>query len=83
MRSNQPPAGAKAQQISRLPLRRQIIPGVSMSKAFFLLAAALSFLLSVFLFFNGDRERGIYVGIWVPSVLAAGALLLGKESIDE
>jgi hypothetical protein len=35
--------------------------------------------MSVYLFFSGDHERGIFVGIWVPSILAAGALLLGRE----
>ncbi|HEY8156808.1 MAG TPA: hypothetical protein VII72_21945 [Myxococcota bacterium] len=59
--------------------RRAEAPVVSRPKALFLLAATLSFLMSVYLFFSGDHERGIFVGIWVPSILAAGALLLGKE----
>ena len=49
---------------------------LALSKLFFFAAAGLSFLLSVFLFFTGDRERGLYVGIWVPSILSAGGLLL-------
>jgi hypothetical protein len=52
---------------------------VGRPKALFLLASGLSFLMSVYLFFSGDHERGIFVGIWVPSILAAGALLLGRE----
>jgi hypothetical protein len=59
--------------------RRELLSGVSRSKALFLLAATLSFLMSVYLFFGGDHERGIFVGLWVPSILSAGALLLGKE----
>jgi hypothetical protein len=47
------------------------------SKSLFLAAAGLSFLLSVGLWFTGDRERGLFVGLWVPSILSAGALLLG------
>jgi hypothetical protein len=39
----------------------------------FLLAAGLSFLLSVGLWFAGDRDEGVFVGLWVPSILAAGA----------
>ncbi len=35
----------------------------------------LSFLLSIWLWFSGDRERGLFVGIWVPSILSLGALL--------
>ena len=56
---------------------REVIPGVSRPKALFILAAGLSFLMSVSLFFTGSQEQGIYVGIWVPSILSAGALLLG------
>lgn len=58
--------------------RHEVIPGISRPKALFLLAAGLSFLMSVSLFFTGSREQGIFVGIWVPSILAAGALLLGR-----
>lgn len=41
----------------------------------FLVAAALSFLLSIFLFFTGQRMEGIFVGIWVPSILSLGNYL--------
>jgi hypothetical protein len=59
--------------------RHEVIPGVSTPKALFILAAGLSFLMSVYLFFTGSREQGIFVGIWVPSILSAGALLLGRN----
>ena len=59
--------------------RNEVIPGVSRPKALFMLAAGLSFLMSVSLFFTGSREQGIFVGIWVPSILSAGALLLGRN----
>lgn len=45
-------------------------------KALFFAAAAISFFLSVWLWFSGDRERGLFVGLWVPSILSAGGLLL-------
>lgn len=50
-------------------------------KAVFLFAAFASFLLSVTLYFQAgdkalDRLNGIYVGIWVPSILALGAFIL-------
>ena len=61
----------------------ELLPGISRAKAFFLLAAGLSFLLSVFLFFSGERERGIFVGIWVPSILSCGGLLVGKENRND
>jgi len=44
-----------------------------------LAAASVSFLLSVSLWFgligDADREAGLFVGLWVPSILALGALL--------
>jgi hypothetical protein len=61
----------------REPEEGDVIPNVGRAKALFLLAAGLSFLLSVSLFFTGNREQGIYVGLWVPSILSAGALLMG------
>jgi len=39
----------------------------------FLVAAGLSFLLSVGLWFADNRDEGVFVGLWVPSILAAGA----------
>ncbi len=41
--------------------------------ALILVAAFVSFLLSVTLWFAGDRQYGLFVGLWVPSILAAGA----------
>ena len=46
------------------------------AKSLFLAAAGISFLLSVSLWFTGNHEQGIYVGIWVPSICSAGALIL-------
>lgn len=47
------------------------------AKLLFVLAAGVSFLFSVYLWFLVDREQGLFVGVWVPSILALGALLLG------
>ena len=38
----------------------------------FLVAALASFLLSIVLWFTDHREEGVFVGLWVPSILAAG-----------
>lgn len=40
---------------------------------FILTAAFISFLLSVYLWFQGQKDAGVFVGIWVPSILALGA----------
>ena len=74
------PERAGVQAIARN--RRTVRSLMSSPKALFFLAAGLSFVMSVSLFFTGSREQGIYVGIWVPSILSAGALLLG-DSRDE
>jgi len=46
----------------------------------FVIAATASFLFSVYLWFSGSREEGLFVGIWVPSILSFGALLLGGKN---
>jgi hypothetical protein len=46
------------------------------ARALILAAACLSFLVSVAVFFFDDETRGIFIGIWVPSILALGALIL-------
>jgi hypothetical protein len=35
-----------------------------------LLSAIASLIYSEFKWFNGDRETGLFVGLWVPSILA-------------
>lgn len=50
-------------------------------KAAMLIAAFASFVLSVTIYFRAGEDvlgrlNGIYVGIWVPSILALGALIL-------
>ncbi len=50
------------------------------AKLLFLVAAGISFLFSVTLWFLVDRDQGLFVGLWVPSILALGALMTnGKE----
>jgi hypothetical protein len=43
------------------------------------LAAFISFVLSVSLYFVGSEEQGIFVGLWVPSILALGAFLFPRQ----
>ncbi len=51
-------------------------------KLVFLGASFVSFLFSVFLYFFIDESQGIFVGLWVPSILALGALLLAGQRSD-
>jgi hypothetical protein len=60
--------------------RRSVSSTIGLPKGLFFLAAGISFVLSVSLFFTGSREQGIFVGIWVPSILSAGGLLLGGRN---
>lgn len=54
---------------------------LNISRSLITLAAILSFMLSVYLWFTGNKLQGIFVGIWVPSILAFGILmLLGQEN---
>jgi hypothetical protein len=39
------------------------------------ISAMLSLVYSELLFFNGNTNQGIFVGIWVPSILAFGIYL--------
>ncbi|CAM8658801.1 hypothetical protein MCETE7_02088 [Acidimicrobiia bacterium] len=57
-------------------------------KATFILAAMASLVASIAIYFGaGDdplgRLNGIYVGVWVPSILALGAFLLSGKGDKE
>lgn len=41
-----------------------------------LVAAVASMALSITLWFSGQRDEGVFVGLWVPSILALGAFVL-------
>ncbi|SEA19144.1 hypothetical protein [Microbulbifer marinus] len=43
-----------------------------LSDFFILLAVAISFALSGYLWFNGYKDQGIFTALWVPSILAFG-----------
>ena len=42
------------------------------SDRFILLAVAISFALSGYLWFSGNREEGLFTALWVPSILCFG-----------
>lgn len=53
---------------------------VTRARGLILGAAAISFVLSVSLWFSGDTDAGLFVGIWVPSIISLGAFLIPKEA---
>ena len=47
-------------------------------------AAFMSFLISVFIwFFNDSQMEAIFVGIWVPSILALGTFIQVSNKNDK
>ena len=50
----------------------------STARGLILLGAFVSFAVSVTLYFGGDEQQGIFVGLWVPSILSLGALVLPR-----
>jgi hypothetical protein len=50
-----------------------------MARLGFVIAARASFLFSVSLWFLGSEQEGVFVGLWVPSILSFGMLILGRK----
>jgi len=49
------------------------------ARSLVLLAAFVSFVISVVLWFDGHHDQGIFVGLWVPSILSLGAVVLMRS----
>jgi hypothetical protein len=72
-------SGAQVRPSGRVRLTRRQRRRVT-AKLLFIAAGTASFLLSVWLWFiAGDRETGLYVGLWVPSLFSLGALVVSWE----
>ncbi len=52
---------------------------IANAKIGFIVAAAASFLFSVCLWFSGSKNEGMFVGLWVPSILSFGTLVIGRK----
>jgi hypothetical protein len=53
------------------------------SDYFILLAVGISFVLSAYLWFSGQRDEGVFTAMWVPSILCFGIYfkLMGLRSM--
>ena len=51
-----------------------------LAKLGYIVAAGASFLFSISLWFSGSKDEGMFVGLWVPSILSFGNLVLGSSS---
>ena len=59
---------------------------IKMSDTCILLSVMLSFAISAYLWFNGQKEEGLFTATWVPSILGFGIyakLLFPKGQINE
>jgi len=71
---------------TQTPLKASAALGLVMArpilrvKLLFLLASFISLVLSVGLWFTGNEQQGLFVGIWVPSILSLGALLVAGDN---
>ena len=67
-------ASAHNRRVVRHPLSegRDVMTRQDLGVRLFLVAAVASFLLSIALWFTDNRDEGVFVGLWVPSILAAG-----------
>ncbi len=45
---------------------------IKRSDFFILLGVAISFAVSAYLWFTGQRDEGVFTAIWVPSILGFG-----------
>lgn len=52
---------------------------VMRAKALILFAAFVSFVISIVVWFGGHHDQGIFVGLWVPSILSLGAVVLHRS----
>jgi hypothetical protein len=57
-------------------IHEQLDAATRRARTIFLLGAFASFCFSVGLWFSGWREEGLFVGLWVPSILSLGALVV-------
>jgi hypothetical protein len=53
---------------------------VALARLLVLIGAMISVVASISLWFGGSEQEGLFVGLWVPSILALGAVLLPRRS---
>lgn len=54
---------------------KQMLKKFTLTDKLLLVSAILSLVYSEILFFNGNPEQAIFIGLWVPSILAFGIYL--------
>ena len=62
---------------------RTVAATINRAQVFIIAAAFISFLLSVYLWFNGQQQTAIFVGFWVPSILGLGTLMIAGYRVNQ
>lgn len=57
-----------------------VVRATNKARTLVVIGAFVSFLFSVSLWFAGMRDEGLFVGLWVPSILGLGNLLMPARS---
>lgn len=70
---------ARAQTLSTSGRAAALHRRENISRGLILAAAFASFVFSVSLWFSGSELEGIFVGVWVPSIIGLGAFLLPRR----
>ena len=65
----------KRREPQKSMLKTDLSTAKTRARGLFLLAALLSLIASIVLFFSGNEDEGIFVGLWVPSILSFGTYL--------
>lgn len=50
-----------------------------MGKEVYLVGTLVSIVLSLILFLRGNRNEGIFVGLWAPTILSLGKTLMDED----
>jgi len=60
-------------------LGENMIKSEGLPLALFLTAAFISFCFSIALWFFVNKDYGVFVGLWVPSILSLGSLMRARR----
>jgi hypothetical protein len=58
--------------VSQLLILKESVSMIKMSDVCILLAVMVSFAISGYLWFTGNKEQGLFTATWVPSILCFG-----------
>ncbi len=52
--------------------KKSIMKNIILADYLVMAAAGISFLFSIYLWFCSNKEQGLFVGLWVPSIISLG-----------